>query len=292
MKAHAQRQSQRQDTSLQLARPARRATENHAAPSPDANAEALQAAHDPPAPNVFAHDFSRIPVHTRAPVRLQAKLAMGAPGDAYEREAHRVADRVTGTAEPRPQSACACGGGCDACKGEGKEDERLRAKRDARTGVGAAEAPHVVGEVLRSSGRPLDAPVREFMESRFGHDFSRVRVHTGARASDSARAVNALAYTVGSDVVFGHGRYAPHTGEGRRLLAHELTHTIQQGGGAYMADGQSPRTHAAAGGQPVAVSMHSGPRVSGASRPRSNTVSTRTTRPKTRRHTPRSTART
>lgn len=244
MKAHAQRQSQpRQNTSLQLARPALRATENQAAPSPDA--EALRAAHVPPAPNVYAHDFSRIPVHTRSPVRLQAKLALGSPGDAYEREAERVAERVTGTAGPRPQSACACGGGCDACKGESKEDERLRAKHETRTGVGAAEAPHVVGEVLRSSGRPLDAPVRAFMESRFGHDFSGVRVHTGARAADSARAVNALAYTVGSDVVFGHGRYAPHTGEGRRLLAHELTHTIQQGGGAYMAGGQSPRTQEA-----------------------------------------------
>lgn len=253
MKAHAQRQSQpRHGTSLQLARPARRAAEHHAAPSTDANAEATQAAHDQPAPIVFAHDFSRIPVHTRAPVRPQAKLAMGSPGDAYEREADRVAERVTGTAEPRPQSACACGGGCNACKGEGKEDERLRAKRDTRAGVGVAEAPHVVGEVLRSSGRPLDAPVREFMESRFGHDFSRVRVHTGERAADSAWAVNALAYTVGSDVVFGHGRYAPHTSEGRHLLAHELTHTIQQGGGTDMA-----------GGQPVAVSMHSGPRVSG-----------------------------
>jgi hypothetical protein len=263
MKAHAQRQSQpRQDASLQLARPARRAAVNQLVAA-DANAEALQAAHEQPAPNVFAHDFSRIPVHSRAPVRPQAKLAMGAPGDAYEREADRIAERVTGTAEPRHQSACACGGGCNACKGEGKEDERLRAKRDARAGTGAAEAPHVVGEVLGSSGRPLDAPVREFMESRFGHDFSRVRVHTGERAADSARAVNALAYTVGSDVVFGHGRYAPHTSEGRSLLAHELTHTIQQRGGTDMAGAQSPHTHAATGGQPVAVSMQSGPRVSG-----------------------------
>jgi hypothetical protein len=181
---------------------------------------------------------------------------MGSPGDAYEREADRIAERVTGVAEPRPQSACACGGGCGACKGEGKEDERLRAKQEARTGVGATEAPHVVGEVLRSSGRPLDAPVRAFMESRFGHDFSHVRVHTGARAADSARAVNALAYTVGSDMVFGHGRYTPHTSEGRSLLAHELTHTIQQGGAAH---GQTPYVHAA----PVAVSTHAEERVSG-----------------------------
>jgi hypothetical protein len=68
------------------------------------------------------------------------------------------------------------------------------------------------------------------MEPRFGHDFSRVRVHTGTQAAESAQAVNALAYTVGQDVVFGAGRYAPHTHEGRRLIAHELTHVIQQQG--------------------------------------------------------------
>src|SRR5205085_9063629 len=102
---------------------------------------------------------------------------------------------------------------------------------------GATEAPPVVNEALSSTGRPLDEPTREFMESRFGHDFSRVRVHTGERAAGSARALNALAYTVGDDVVFGPGRYAPRTDAGRHLLAHELAHTIQQGGGASKSGG-------------------------------------------------------
>src|SRR6185369_18043496 len=69
-----------------------------------------------------------------------------------------------------------------------------------------------------------------FFEPRFVHDFSRVRVHTDARAAESARAVNALAYTVGRDVVFGDGQYAPGTSGGRHTLAHELTHVLQQGG--------------------------------------------------------------
>jgi len=90
-----------------------------------------------------------------------------------------------------------------------------------------AEAPPIVHEVLRSPGRPLDASARAFMEPRFGHDFSHVRVHTGARASDSAVAVHALAYTVRSDVVFGAGQYTPGSHDGRRLIAHELTHVIQ-----------------------------------------------------------------
>jgi hypothetical protein len=86
----------------------------------------------------------------------------------------------------------------------------------------------IVHDVLRSPGQPLDAETRAFMEPRFGHDFSRVRVHTDAKAAQSAKAVNALAYTVGRDVVFGAGQYAPQSQAGRRLMAHELTHAVQQ----------------------------------------------------------------
>lgn len=88
--------------------------------------------------------------------------------------------------------------------------------------------PSIVHEVLRSPGQPLDAETRTFFEPRFGHDFSQVRVHTDAKAATSAKSVNALAYTVGRDVVFGTGHYQPWTGEGRGLLAHELAHVAQQ----------------------------------------------------------------
>ena len=77
-------------------------------------------------------------------------------------------------------------------------------------------------------GQPLDARSRAFMEPRLGHNFSNVRVHTDSRAAESARAVNARAYTVGRDVVFDANQYAPHSNEGRKLLAHELTHVVQQ----------------------------------------------------------------
>lgn len=90
------------------------------------------------------------------------------------------------------------------------------------------EVPSIVQEVLSSSGQPLDSDTRTFMEPRFGHDFSQIRVHTDEQAVESAQAVNALAYTVGQDVVFGEGQYAPETIEGKRLLAHELTHVVQQ----------------------------------------------------------------
>jgi hypothetical protein len=90
-------------------------------------------------------------------------------------------------------------------------------------------APPLVHEAIRTHGRPLDHDVRAFMESGFAHDFSNVRVHTDSPSAESAEAVNARAYTVGSDIVFGHSQYAPLTNPGRRLLAHELAHTLQQG---------------------------------------------------------------
>ena len=88
--------------------------------------------------------------------------------------------------------------------------------------------PASVDHVLASSGSPLEPALRQDMERRFGHDFSRVRVHSGAAAEQSAQDVNANAYTVGQNIVFGAGRFAPETHEGRRLIAHELAHTIQQ----------------------------------------------------------------
>ena len=89
-----------------------------------------------------------------------------------------------------------------------------------------------VKDVVGSGGgTPLDKDTRQFMESRLGHDFGDVRVHTDAKAAESASAVNAQAYTVGTDVVFQSGKYAPETHEGKHMLAHELTHVVQQRSG-------------------------------------------------------------
>jgi hypothetical protein len=91
-----------------------------------------------------------------------------------------------------------------------------------------ASVPPFVHEVLQLPGKPLDSATRAFMEPRFGHDFSRVRVHTDEKAMQSAKSVNALAYTIGHHVVFGMSNYSPSSIQGRKLLAHELTHVIQQ----------------------------------------------------------------
>src|SRR5690348_313719 len=104
-------------------------------------------------------------------------------------------------------------------------------KPDVSRQTEPASIPSKVHEVINSPGQPLDPATRSVMESRFGHNFGRVRVHSDAQAAESARTVNARAYTLGKDVVFGAVQYAPGTNEGRRLLAHELTHTIQQSKG-------------------------------------------------------------
>lgn len=118
-----------------------------------------------------------------------------------------------------------------------------------RVSSGASEtdtAPSIVHDVLRSPGRPLDSATRNFMEPRFGQDFSGVRVHSDARAAESARAVNALAYTVGSDIVFDQGQLAANPA-GNRLLAHELSHVVQQTGGSNEQPHSGARTQAGSG---------------------------------------------
>lgn len=117
----------------------------------------------------------------------------------------------------------------DLPPGASRRLSRLRAPR-AVGPAGTTLVPGIVDDVLRSAGRPLDPASRAVMEASFGHDFSRVRVHTDTAAAESARALRARAYTVGRTIVFGEGWYAPGTVAGRSLLGHELAHVVQQGG--------------------------------------------------------------
>src|SRR5205823_5091594 len=166
---------------------------------------------------------------------LQRKLTINQPGDVFEQEADRAADTVmrisdpdttrqsvSGTSQAAQLQRCSCGksasGQCEECK-----MQAMRLQRSPASPSGATTAPPIVHDVLNSPGRPLDAATRNFMEPRFGHDFSNVRIHTGAQAAKSAQSVDALAYTVGNSIVFNEGRYAPTSGSGQRILAHELT---------------------------------------------------------------------
>lgn len=192
----------------------------------------------------FPSNFAGMPVFP-PPVRgIQRKLTVNAPGDAYEQEADRVAEQVMRMPDPAAaavpaasggvagvQRACACGGTCDDCKKEHPEGEHahVQMKTAGPSIAGTIEAPPIAHEVLRSPGQPLDVATRAFMEPRFGWDFSKVRVHADERAAESAQAVQARAYTVGRDVVFGAGEFMPGTEAGQRLMGHELVHVVQQG---------------------------------------------------------------
>ena len=145
---------------------------------------------------------------------LQRKLMVGASNDPLESEADRVAEQVL--AAPLDSAV---------------NSVPPRIQRFTGQSTGQTDAPASVNRVLSSSGRPLDHNLRQDMEQRFGHDFSGVRVHSDGAAEQSAQDLSAQAYTVGNNIVFGAGRFIPGTYEGRHLLAHELTHAIQQSEG-------------------------------------------------------------
>ena len=196
---------------------------------------------------------------------IQPKLNINQPGDRYEQEADRVADQVMrmpdsevsgiskGAAKiQRKCTARESGDGlCPKCaeeeeiqrkpftlgitllqrqieEPEEEEEEFLQAKETPGRAFQVSSETAANINTVRSGGQPLPEWARSFFEPRFGHDFSQVRVHTDARAAEIAQVVNARAFTVGKDVVFGAGQYVPGTSSGQRLLAHELTHTIQQ----------------------------------------------------------------
>lgn len=164
---------------------------------------------------------------SRALVRspIQARLMVTAAGDQYEHEAEQVADQVMRMPESVPSVS----------EQDPEQVQRRPALSIQRRLDGSFAAPDAVEQRIGSrkgSGNPLPAETRAFMEPRFGADFSSVRVHTDGEADQISRAVGAQAFTHGRDLYFSHGSYTPASSAGKRLLAHELTHVIQQNGAA------------------------------------------------------------
>ncbi len=159
-------------------------------------------------------------------VKVQRKITVSQPGDPYEVEAERVAELITQTSE----SSYLERGPTHHADHRRKDGVPPHLKRLKSAGHFIGQAgPEISNEVVDTpSSQPLDHATRSYFEPRFGQDLSTVRVHTGGRAADSAHTLNALAYTVGNQIVFGAGQYAPQTSAGRKLLAHELVHTLQQ----------------------------------------------------------------
>lgn len=160
---------------------------------------------------------------------IQPRLTIGPVNDPYEREADAVADQVmrmsdtevvnTGSAPVDIQRKCA------ACE----EEDKVQMKGE-HGAAGSMSAPSAVNDVINSGGQSLDTGTRRFMESKFGHDFGNVQVHNDSLAHQTSADMNALAYTLNDHIVFGEGQYQPNTNSGRQLLAHELTHVVQQTG--------------------------------------------------------------
>jgi Domain of unknown function (DUF4157) len=162
----------------------------------------------------------------------------------------------------------ACGGSagpaaeCEKCS-EQHLSLRRKAQDSERENRNSAGLPSLVHEVLRLPGQPLDPATRAFMEPRFGHDFSGVRIHADGSAAESARVVNAKAYTVGREIVFAAGQFQPGTRAGQQLLAHELTHVAQQAPGQSSPAGvSSPSDHAEHEAEFVAAAIMTGGAVS------------------------------
>ncbi len=173
--------------------------------------------------------------------QIQTKINVGAPNDRYENEADRVADRIMGNrghTSASPSVTPILGNSLlqrtsyspysiDEGKTEG-EPFTIQAKSD-RGGIARPSAEQKVQSVLKTPGSPLPGQIRNFMETRFGYDFGHVRIHSNTNADKAARSVNARAFTKDSSIVFANGQYAPQSPSGKWLLAHELTHVVQQG---------------------------------------------------------------
>jgi hypothetical protein len=176
------------------------------------------------------HEFSRVEIHQRLPVQVQARPVIGQPGNRFEEEAERAADALVGSAAPAQVDPVPAASALLQRKPEPEDKGTIQPR--TRAG-GVPQATSALARQIESSNSEsgaLPATQRAFYEERFGHDFGAVRIHHGPESASMARSLSAQAFTHGRDIYFGAGYYQPHTPNGQRLIAHELAHTIQQTG--------------------------------------------------------------
>lgn len=213
--------------------------------------------HLPPAPAPTDRGSERAPDAAATPVNrawsrlataagpLQAKLEVNTPGDVNEQEADQVADQVLRW--PDPQASLGPGVAppqiqrmCPECEEEQKVQRELPAGNEAPAAVPAV-GPETEARIsaLQGGGAPLSPALRGYFEPRLGQDLSAVRLHTGAQAEAAAGEVQARAFTVGPNIAFAPGEFRPETEGGKKLIAHELVHTVQQGQTTGLAGGEA-----------------------------------------------------
>jgi hypothetical protein len=189
----------------------------------------------PPSPGIRSQQSSPLAAKP-TPAAIQAKLKFGQANDPLEHEADRLADQAMHTPDADLSVTSSpvqlnrkCTSCCPACE---KEAQTPPTEMSTTHLPASRDAPGLRPEVLSTPGQALDAGERRRMERRFGHDFSTVRIHADTQAAQAAEQQGALAFTVGQHIFFGSGQYRPEQSAGRRLLAHELVHTLQQRGSA------------------------------------------------------------
>lgn len=184
--------------------------------------------------NRFAYDFSRILLHSKSSSKIQTKPILSTPGDIYEQEADRIAEQVIHMPVPHLQQTHACDEGHSRCQEYQREKKQqlVKNRNVQANGAGEVVAQSIVHDVLSSSsGQRLDSTTRAFFEPRFGFNFDHIRIHTDSKSAEAAESIQSKAFTAGDDIYFGRNRYNPFSTKGAQLLAHELTHTIQQNSG-------------------------------------------------------------
>ena len=174
--------------------------------------------------------------------RIQKKLSVGSVNDSFELEADHMANLVMRMSASRPHTGAVLQSKCSSC-GQVEELQRKEIKKkispfgqQAQSSDSNRFAPSHVEKAIYNSlgkGSNMDSSTKNFMEKRFGLEFSDVKIHSGSEAIKMSRDLNAHAFTVGKNIYFNEGKYNPNTESGKYLLAHELTHTIQQSGGAH-----------------------------------------------------------
>ncbi|MCK5241481.1 DUF4157 domain-containing protein [bacterium] len=177
--------------------------------------------------NAVAHHASQNThglLPAQAPIQAQSDLNITRPNDACEQEAHRMADQMLRMPQTPSRTYCPCDGCCPGC-GEGKTDQQ---QSRPQSNVSTTRSLSPAEGIISSYSQPLSPSIRESMEYGFGQDFGQVKIHTDTQAAKSAKALNAKAFTTGDHIGFAPGEFHPHTQSGKRLLAHELSHVIQQ----------------------------------------------------------------
>ncbi|MCR8557636.1 DUF4157 domain-containing protein [Mucilaginibacter sp. BJC16-A38] len=192
---------------------------------------------------------------------FQPRLSINQPNDVYEQEADAMADKVMRMADPavgqtsffKPANN-SLQRKCSTCE-EDQKIQRMENSENGSTGNNGLDS--YVGS-LNSSGQSLPESCRQFFEPRFGHDFSNVKLHTDSVAAKSAQSINALAYTTGNNIVFNSGQYSPDSDNGKKLMAHELTHVVQQSGGTKSIQ-KAPATKSSETNQSVTETISNAP---------------------------------